>query len=62
MHGPIPRPARTRVAWIKTAAKAALAGVVAAAALIGAYYALDGTDEGRLLLIKWGFEYPGDCG
>jgi hypothetical protein len=68
MHGTIPQlpvVAHRRRRWsaiLKTAAIALAVGVLAAAAIYVAYGLINATDDGHLLLIRWGFEYPGDCG
>jgi hypothetical protein len=68
MHGTIPRlPAiarrpRARTVILKALVIALGAGVLVAAASYLAYGFINATDEGHLLLIKWGFEYPPDCG
>ena len=68
MHGTLPQlPAvahrpHARMARLKMAAIVVAVGVVAAAAIYAGYGFIDATDEGHLLLIKWGFEYPPGCG
>jgi hypothetical protein len=71
MHGTIERGAielqqragRSRVASIlRKTAIAVLSVVLAIVAAIAAGIIADNTEAGRTWLIKYGFEYPGDCG
>jgi hypothetical protein len=65
-HGAIElqqRPGHSRVASIlRKIAIAALCVALAVVAAIVAGTIADNTEAGRAWLIKYGFEYPGDCG
>jgi hypothetical protein len=71
MHGTIARgaielrqrPGRSRIGSVlRKITIAVLSLVLAVVAAIAAGIIADNTDAGRAWLIKYGFEYPGDCG
>jgi hypothetical protein len=62
MHGTLPQPRRKTAARIKKAGIVAALAIAAVATIMGVYALADATPQGHQLLIRWGFEYPGDCG
>ena len=62
MHGPVPRPRRFIAARVKKAGLIAAITVLAVIAMAGAYDYVNSTKQGHQWLIRWGFEYPADCG
>jgi hypothetical protein len=68
MHGTLPKlPAvarrpRAKTAILKAVVTALGAGVLAAAAIYEGYSFANATGLGHKLLIRWGLEYPPDCG
>jgi hypothetical protein len=71
MHGTIEhdaielrqRPGRSRIGSVlRKIAIAVLSLVLAVVTAIAAGIIADNTEAGRAWLIKYGFEYPGDCG
>ncbi|HXQ82475.1 MAG TPA: hypothetical protein VN769_00255 [Xanthobacteraceae bacterium] len=39
-----------------------LLSLLAVGAMVGMYDFVNSTEQGHQLLIRWGFEYPPDCG
>ena len=66
MHGTLPKlpavPPRAKTAMLKAVVIGLSAGVLTAAAIDEGYSSANATELGHKLLIKWGFEYPPDCG
>jgi hypothetical protein len=50
------------IARFKKAGIVIAAAVLAGVATAGVYDYLNATAQGHRLLIRWGFEYPPDCG
>ena len=68
MHGNLPKlPAvarrpRTKTAILRAVVIGLSSGALAAAAIYEGCSFANATELGHKLLIKWGFEYPPDCG
>jgi hypothetical protein len=62
MHGPIPRPQRLTAARVKKASIIAAFAILAVFATMAVYDFANSTPQGHRLLIRFGFEYPPDCG
>jgi hypothetical protein len=62
MHGSLPQPQRKTSARIKKAGAIAALAIAAVITIMAVYALVNATPQGHQWLIRWGFEYPGDCG